>query len=366
MKDHRGFSNENEHILAKNEISSIRIYHQLLKELKEGNVKPWYCLVGKESFFLDQLQKAFLELIPTEARDFNADLLYGKEYTTDKVLSIARSFPMMSERRLVVVRDFLALGEDSEESTSWDDFIPYLEHPNPTSILVLIDEHRRPNARTKFGKALKKSKQGFFSAFDAIGQSDLVDWVGGWANTRFQKQIDRQAAEFLAFIVGDDLQKLSTEIEKVCTFQDSSKRVSVEDIKKITGYTGQYSVFDLKGSLMDKKEAQSIAIAEHLLNKADNVTGEAIRLVSFLFSQFATLWQVRRLLDKGMNPQDIKSELKLGPAFFYTEKEARKCRSGAFPRIFEALLDADMAIKGYSKMKPDAVIYLTLHRIINA
>ncbi len=79
----------------------------ILKQWKSGPSRSVWVLHGEEEFLRSELLAAAPEIfVPDEAtRSFNCDILYGAETSLDQVLTIARSYPMMAERRLVIVRD---------------------------------------------------------------------------------------------------------------------------------------------------------------------------------------------------------------------------------------------------------------------
>jgi DNA polymerase III subunit delta len=89
--------------------SSLSDLQSFLEELRSPDIKPVYAFFGEETFFLDRLQDAAIAVIPEEARDFNLDVLYGDEVKVDKVITMCRSYPMMAERRAVIVRDFMKM-----------------------------------------------------------------------------------------------------------------------------------------------------------------------------------------------------------------------------------------------------------------
>src|SRR5699024_9596081 len=86
--------------------TSIEHYSEALKDLQSEDRKPIYFFCGEEEFFLDKLQEAVEAMVPEDQKDFNFDLLYGRDITSEKLLSIIRSFPMMADRRVVILRDF--------------------------------------------------------------------------------------------------------------------------------------------------------------------------------------------------------------------------------------------------------------------
>ena len=350
--------------------TSIEFYKETLNSIRETNNRsPVYFLYGEETFFLDLLQGEIIKLVPKEQRDFNLDLLYGSESTPQQIVGIAKSFPMMSELRIVIVRDFRKLGDNlSETGEKLNDLIPYLENPNPSTLLVFIDE-KRPDKRTTFGQMLSgksKGKNIHVQNFDKLPDYRLPDWVNDWAYHTYKIKFDPEAAQILTQLAGNKLQLLSTEIDKVCTFVDSKGRVTIDDVKKIIGSYREYSVIELKEAVIDRDLDKSLSIVEQMLLKSNADTGEVIRTVGFFYSVFSNIWQIRRLLEKGMNKSRIQQEMGVNSNWYFNQlwKDASNYRLSEMPQIFEALLDADRAVKGYSTLDTSTILLLLIKRIV--
>ncbi len=83
--------------------TSIELYSRLVNELRSEDRKPIYFFYGEEEFFLDKLQQVVEGLVPDDQKDFNFDLLYGRDISPEKLLSIIRSYPMMADQRVVIL-----------------------------------------------------------------------------------------------------------------------------------------------------------------------------------------------------------------------------------------------------------------------
>lgn len=324
-----------------------------------------YCFYGEESYFLDRLQDEAISLVPESQRDFNLDLLYGADVTPGQLLSIAKSYPMMAELRVVILRDFrrLSFAEDGNP----EDLVAYLENPNPTTILVLIDE-KSPDKRSRMGKMLTgKTPPGIFSAeFENLPEYQVPDWISGWVKEHYDKQIDPDSARILSQLAGNQLQRLSTELEKVCTFVDSRKQIARSDVEAIIGSYREYSVFELKDAVLSRDLEQTLSILEQMLLKGKTDTGEVIRTVGFFYSVFSNIWQILRLKEKGLNKSQIQQELNVKSTWYFNQlwKDATSFRLSEMPAVFEALLDADRAGKGYTTLDPSTILLLMVKRIV--
>ena len=78
----------------------------ILREIQANKVRPVYLLCGEENFLIEGTLKQMLDhLLPPETRDFNLSFLEGENVTTQEILSQVDTYPVMSEWRVVVVRD---------------------------------------------------------------------------------------------------------------------------------------------------------------------------------------------------------------------------------------------------------------------
>lgn len=349
--------------------NSNQIYQTVLGEINSGKLKPVYFLCGEEEFYLDQLLDQFSKVIPAEQKDFNYDLLYGQDITPAKALSIARSFPMMAEKRVLIIRNFLQLGKGGGDESSpgghINDFVDYFENPNPTTLLILFDD-KKPAGNTKVGKTLKKSQNCGYYEFERMADYLIPDWVIDWVRSHHSKNIEPAAAQLLSQFVGNNLQLLSTEIDKVCTFVDTSDTVTEADVKKIIGSYREFTAIELKDAIIARNMEQALYISEQMLQHTKSDTGELIRLVGFFTSVFTNVWQILRLSEKGIAKNQIQSEMGIGSSWYFNKlwDDASNFRYAEMPRIFEALLDADRSIKGFSTLDSTSILFFLVKRII--
>lgn len=327
-------------------------------------MKPVYYFYGDEVFFIDLLQREVEKLIPDEQKDFNFDLIYGSDSSPAKVIDLARSFPMMSERRVVIVRDFLKLGENTDDG-NLNDFEGYINQPNPSTILCLIDS-KFPDRRTALGKSIQGSAHCDVFQFEMLPDYKLADWVVDWTKHSHKKIIEPAAAQILSQMVGQDLKLLSTEIDKVCTFVDTEERVTIEHIKKISGSYRDYNVIELKNAVVNRNLDQALGITEQMLLKSNYSAGEVIKTVGFFYNVFGNIWQICRLTERGLNKQQVQNQLEIKNSYVFNAQwnEASRFRLSEMPQIFEALLDADSAAKGFSTLDTSSIFLLLIKRII--
>ena len=125
---------------------------QIVKDIKDGNIKPIYLLMGEEPYYIDRISE-FIEknvLAETE-RDFNQTILYGKDVSVEDIVGNAKRFPMMAERQVVIVKEAQHLSRTIDKLSS------YAENPQPTTVLVICYKYNKFDKRKKVYKQIKKS-----------------------------------------------------------------------------------------------------------------------------------------------------------------------------------------------------------------
>ena len=125
-------------------------YEEIVWAVRAGNYAPVYYLMGEESYYIDKVSEYIVDsALKEEERDFNLTVCYGADVTADEVINAAKRFPMMAERQVVLVRE--AQNLQGKERLSY-----YLEHPQPTTVLVLCHKHGVLDRRKKLAADIQK------------------------------------------------------------------------------------------------------------------------------------------------------------------------------------------------------------------
>src|SRR5712672_3394073 len=123
---------------------TVRAPKDLTQSLKQGKIEPVYFLFGSEAYRRDEAAKAIAEIAlhNTLLREFNESSFNLLTDDVRSAIAAAEQLPMMSDRRVISIRNFARLREADE-----DVLIAYLERPVETSVLVFaaedIDKRKR-------------------------------------------------------------------------------------------------------------------------------------------------------------------------------------------------------------------------------
>lgn len=344
--------------MAKNQRADTgAAYDDLATAFRHGRFAPLYFFFGDEGFLMDELQALAVEhaLRPHE-RDFNLDLVFGPEASAPAVLAQCAQFPMMAERRLVVVRGFEKLDENAL-------FRTYAERPNPSTTVLLLCTGK-PNLGQHPYRALKQHAT--WAEFRALKERQ----VPGWVERRFKArsvEVGSGAAAALADLVGTDLRTLASEVDKLTTFVGDRRRVTCDDVLRAAGHSADQNPFALQDALGAGDVPRALAIADALLAGAGNRASEAIKIVALLSAYLTRLWKLTGCLQQGVPEAQLAGQIGV-PPFTVPEyvRAARRWGPGGLRRAFEALVAADFELKGDSRRDPRAILSLALPRVAAA
>ncbi len=215
-------------------------FSEILRQLEQKQFAPVYLLDGEEPYYIDRLLHYFEhQLLLPEERDFNLITLYGKDTSWQEVINAARRFPMFAPHTVVILKE-------AGQMKDLNELAAYLEQPTPSTILVIEHRFKKIDGRGKLAK-LMASKGVYFSSA-RLREEEVPQWAIKYGQSRNLKIGDREA-EMLAVFLGNDLQKLVNELDKVMINEPDLKELSMDQIEKYIGVSREYNAFDFPNVL---------------------------------------------------------------------------------------------------------------------
>ncbi|MGB4599376.1 MAG: DNA polymerase III subunit delta [Trichlorobacter sp.] len=306
---------------------------ELDKQLGTGVFAPVYFLYGEEPFLVERAANRIMERVVDPAmKDFNLNIYYGSDCKGTEILDTSQTLPMFAERRVVLVRRAEGLPAATQEG-----LLPYLANPCPETCLIFAAG--KPDLRRKFFAELKKQPGSL--EFKKLYENKLSPFISSEA-ARHGKRIDSAGAELLAFLVGNNLQALSSQVEKAAIFVGSRPAVTVDDLRTIVSQSKEFSAFELARFMGEKNLAKALATLESMLMNGE----EAPMILGALASHFRRIWRIRELLDQKLPAAEIGKQLKIHQ-FFLSDQvtQAKKYTTLELEALFERLYRGDLAVK---------------------
>ncbi len=329
-------------------------YEELRKAFEARKFEPLYLVHGEERWFIDSLQQTLVRhAIPEHERDFNQDILYGSDVDARAALSACQSYPMMAERRLVVIRDFDKMKENAL-------FKALGEQPNPACIVFLVCSGK-PNMTRHPYRALKGTAR--VAGFRALYANETARWIGVVAREKGYK-LDQQAIHMLAEFVGTSLSAAAAELDKISTYAGERTEITADDVIQASGQTREFNVFELQRVVGNRDYDEALRISERLLQQSSNPQGECTRIVAILSSYFLKLWQLTGLQRTRIAENDMAKRVGLSPYILKGYLQAlRKYDPRQIEGAISALTAADFELKGGSARSERMILHLLLRHV---
>ena len=255
-------------------------YESICKDIADRKYAPVYVLMGEEPFFIDQITDLLVDNVLTEEeRDFNQSIFYGADADAVSVINAARRFPMMAEHQLIVVKE-AQLMRDIELLTA------YVKHPLASTVLVINYKYKSLDRRKTLAAAVEKN--GILFESKKIPDYKMPGFITGLLQQR-SLSIDVKAAQMLSDFLGNDLNRLDKELDKLALLmpQNAPKRITPELIERNIGISKDYNNFELLRAIATKDILKANRIASYF---AKNPKSNPIQAtLAVLFNYFANL-----------------------------------------------------------------------------
>lgn len=308
---------------------------KIVNDIKGGNIKPIYFLMGEEPYYIDKLSE-YIEanVLSEEEKGFNQTVLYGRDITIEDVVSTAKRYPMMADRQVVIIK------EAQELSRTIDKIENYAENPMPTTVLVFCYKYKTLDKRKKTTKLL--AKNGIVFESKKLYENQVGDWIKRVLSGK-KYAIEPKASAMLVEFLGTDLSKINNELEKLQIILPTGSTISAKDIEENIGFSKDYNVFELRKAIGERDQLKAYKIAENFAhNPKDN---PLVMTTGLVFGFFVQLLKYHGLKDK--NPKNAAAVLGVNPFFMKDYDIAIKnYPMRKVSQIVSALRDTDIKSKG--------------------
>ncbi len=259
----------------------------IIKDLREKKFSPLYFLHGEESYYIDKVSQTIQEMCLEEhERDFNQTIVYGKDAELLTLQSELKSYPMMSQRRLVILKE-------AQDFKQIDALESYTESPTPTTIFVICFKNKSYDARKKILKNV--AKNGLVFKSEKIRDYQLPDWISKYVRNNGM-QINSKATMMLAEFIGSDLSRITNELEKLRIVLGENTNINEQHIEMHIGISKDYNIYELVNSISQKHTQKAFKIVQYF--QYNPKAGELVVIIAALFKLFTQLMRVHFTANK--------------------------------------------------------------------
>lgn len=259
---------------------------ELERSLREG-LRPLYLLLGPEIYLRRVAAQTItdLALSRTFLREFNESSFSLLSDPVQAAIAAAEQLPMMSDMRVVRVRDFARLREADEDS-----LIRYLNNPSPSTVMIFTADELDKR---------KKSSKVLLDTCTVVEFAPLKDAEAkAWAKSRLKElkvAADDHVLSEIISLVGSDVQTLSNELDKLASAAATTGRITPDFVDELIGRSRELSNFELGDHLLAGNRKKALETLHRLLEDG----AEPVMLVGLIAGNYHRLALGKHLLTRG-------------------------------------------------------------------
>ncbi|PXY40817.1 DNA polymerase III subunit delta [Flavobacterium cheongpyeongense] len=296
---------------------------KIVNDIKAGNIKPIYFLMGEEPYYIDKLSEYIEQnVLSEEEKGFNQTVLYGRDVSVEDIVATAKRYPMMADRQVVIVK------EAQDLSRTIDKIESYVNNPMTTTVLVFCYKYKTLDKRKKVTKLL--AQNGIVYESKKLYENQVGDWIKRvLAGKKYT--IEPKANAMLVEFLGTDLSKINNELEKLKIILPQGTMITADHIEENIGFSKDYNVFELRKAIGERNQLKAYKIAENFAQNPKEYP--LVMTTGLIFGFFVQLLKYHGLKDK--NPKNVAAAIGVNPYF---------------------LKEYDLAIKNYPMRKVSQIV----------
>jgi DNA polymerase-3 subunit delta len=277
----------------------------------------------------------------------------------DAAVGLCNAGSLFGDARLIVVTDVDGVKADRGRRGGWkaadvEAVSDYLASPAPATVLALVAEE------LKSSSALWKAcaKAGEVLAWD-VEKKKLHEWVAKQFQDRGVRA-EPEAVAALVQLVGDDLQTLKAEVDKIATWA-VDEPVGEREVEALVPSSAEVPIYELTEAWSVRDTARVLSLSETYFERERQRRDGAAKLAGALAGHLARLRSLKQLAAEGVKPKEAAERLKLHP--FRAQKLYGQAEGFSDEELDDAVLRLaalDGALKGQSKLTPDLEVQRTL------
>ena len=255
-------------------------YEDIMADLKAGKYAPVYYLMGEESYYIDKISDYIAEhALAPEERDFNQTVVFGSDVTAAQGADVARRYPMMAERQVVIVKE-------AQNIKQTDQLEKYFKQPSPQTVLVLCHKNGSIDGRKReYVKAVKAA--GVLFESKKLRDRDLPAFIERYLRER-QVSIDPKSTQLISDFIGADLSRLTSELDKVIiSLPQEDRRVTPQVVEDQIGVSKDFNSFELRDAIVNRNVFKANQIIKYFDNNPK--AGSIYSFLPMLFNYFQNL-----------------------------------------------------------------------------
>lgn len=265
-----------------------------------------YLFYGKEKYLIENAVGYLINKYVKGTEAFNYTKFKGSEVKPEDIISACETYPVMNDKKLVLVRDVVDfLGENDLK----DSFYDFLDDLSDFVILIFWDTGSLKKT-TKFYKFFKKKDRDM--DFAKLSPVDLNNFIKGY----FIRKGKEIGPSELALFISESgynsknedvsLLDLKTEMDKIAAHA-KDKRILREDISSSITENIDTNIFKFLDAMMGRRSEEALKELHNLYKLGE----PSLRIFTMIIRQVKNFLSYKILSNKNISQADIMNKMEV-------------------------------------------------------
>jgi DNA polymerase III subunit delta len=305
-----------------------------------AELKPVYLVVGADR---PKIARA-LDRLRDRIGEGGTERLSAREASGDDAVSACNALGLFggAEGRLVIVTEV-----ERWKRADVDALAAYVKSPAADTVLALTGGAK---ADGPLARAVRAG--GEVLVYD-VQKRGLPSWVAEQFG-RFGVRVDSETCRALVEQVGEDLDDLATEVDKLATWA-GGEPLGGDDVRRLVAPRADTPIYELTDAWGRRDVSAALAACEVLVERSHRARrDEVMRIAASLAGHVTRVRACKRLAADGIRARDAASRLNVRP--YAAEKAFRHAAEYGEEELRSAvvrLAALDHGLKGGSRLAPD-------------
>lgn len=317
---------------------------ELKQQIKSGSFANLYVFFGDESYLKNYYVSRICEkAVAKDFYDFNMHKFDGKNTAVDDIVDAVEAVPMMSEYSCIIVKDYPL---DTVSNNEFEKLVSLVSDLPETSVLIIYFDNTTPDRRKggKFSNIINIAQnKGAVCELNKLSISQLQKILTSGAQKR-GCSIEYSECVYFINSVGDDLNLLLNELDKLCFYVKDGK-ITKADIDEVCIKSVEARVFDLSKALISNNCDKAFSVIDTLFLQKT----EPVIIAGVLISAYVDMYRAKLAVLAGERAENVSKYFNYKNKEFRLRnaaKDASRLTVTQLKLCLEELSNADELLKG--------------------
>ncbi len=326
---------------------------EISRLIKNGTGKNVWFVFGEDDFLKEMYcEKLIKSVLDDSLRVFNLHTFNDDENELDDIFACAETMPMMSEKIVVLVRNYPLSTLKKEKLREFEQGL----RTNPDTALLIfyfntidIESGKNGPSKTawkndtpKWNEIIKiVEKYGIVARIDRRTPEQLAKSLVTKAKN-YNTSISTDDAVYLVEKVGGDIQTVTNEFSKLCAFADG-KPITKEMIDSVSTNSVEASIYGISDSILSGDVENAYRVAKEILRRK----APTEFILGTMASAFVNAYRYKLALNYDGNVREIENAYGV-KGISMSSGVVRKIKLSSIKKCIDILQETDTKAKSFS------------------